>query len=251
MHAATTRARRRCVGEDKSRRTIATVTRYAQKERRELATLLGDVGEEAPTLCEGWNTYDLAAHLVARERRLDAGPGLLLPAAAGYTDAVRKRVRATHEYRELVELIRSGPPIWNPMRIEAIDEAVNIVEFFVHHEDVRRAQSSWTPRDLERDMEQAIWKQLRRFAPRLVKAAPCGVMLQAAGIDELVVSDVPETTPRPANELIAKQGSPGVTISGLPSELALYCYGRAGAARVQQLGDESTLAALRGANLGY
>ncbi|MGD0448569.1 MAG: maleylpyruvate isomerase family mycothiol-dependent enzyme [Candidatus Dormibacteria bacterium] len=38
------------------------------QERRELCDLLIQVGPDAPTLCEGWTTSDLAAHLVLRER---------------------------------------------------------------------------------------------------------------------------------------------------------------------------------------
>src|SRR5882762_622635 len=36
-------------------------------ERRELCDLFLELGPDAPTLCEGWTTLDLAAHLVLRE----------------------------------------------------------------------------------------------------------------------------------------------------------------------------------------
>ena len=42
---------------------------FAKRERLLLADLLEAEGPEAPTLCEGWSTRDLAAHLIVRERR--------------------------------------------------------------------------------------------------------------------------------------------------------------------------------------
>ena len=62
---------------------------FAQDERSELCDLLVDLGPDEPTLCEGWTTADLAAHLVVRERRPDSGPGIVWPPLAGYTDSVR------------------------------------------------------------------------------------------------------------------------------------------------------------------
>ena len=45
---------------------------FARDERIALCDLLDETGPEAPTLCEGWRTLDLAAHLVLREHRPDA-----------------------------------------------------------------------------------------------------------------------------------------------------------------------------------
>ena len=42
---------------------------HAKRERLLLADLLETAGPDAPTLCEGWTTRDLAAHVVVRERR--------------------------------------------------------------------------------------------------------------------------------------------------------------------------------------
>ena len=46
----------------------------AQSERQALCSLLEDRGPLAPTLCEGWTTADLAAHLYVRERKPLAAP---------------------------------------------------------------------------------------------------------------------------------------------------------------------------------
>src|SRR5690349_11008507 len=51
---------------------------FARTERAALCDLLVTVGPDAPTLCEGWTTRDLAAHLAVRDRRPDAAAGIVL-----------------------------------------------------------------------------------------------------------------------------------------------------------------------------
>lgn len=72
----------------------------AQRERAALVESLREHGPDAPTLCEGWTARDLAAHLVVRERRLDAAPGILVPQLAGYTERVQARVTASTDWAE-------------------------------------------------------------------------------------------------------------------------------------------------------
>ncbi|MGH8989581.1 MAG: TIGR03085 family metal-binding protein, partial [Acidimicrobiales bacterium] len=108
---------------------------YAQSERRELCELLDEVGPDAPTLCEGWNAQDLAAHLVLRERRPDAAVGILVRRLRPYTDRVQRELR-DRPWPSLVDKVRSGPPAL----LRPVDELVNVVELFVHHEDLRRAR---------------------------------------------------------------------------------------------------------------
>ena len=69
----------------------------AARERAALVTTMRAVGPDAPTLCGEWTTRDLAAHLVLRERRPDAAPGILVPALAGYT--ARKQQHLTDTTR--------------------------------------------------------------------------------------------------------------------------------------------------------
>ena len=56
---------------------VMTNRDLAQLERGRLCDLLLVVGPDHPTLCEGWTTADLAAHLVIRERKPLAGPGIV------------------------------------------------------------------------------------------------------------------------------------------------------------------------------
>ena len=127
----------------------------AQQERAALVTTMRGVGPEQPTLCGDWTTRDLAAHLVVRERRLDAAPGIMIPALADYTDRVQKRVAAENDWNVLLDKIASGPPTLSPFKL--LDSLVNVSEMFIHHEDVRRAngQSRRTDRP---DLDAVAWK---------------------------------------------------------------------------------------------
>ncbi len=130
------------------------MSRFARSERQELADLLLAVGPAAPTLDEGWTTRDLAAHLVVRERRPDAAAGILLPPLRGHGERVRTGL-AAHPYERLVELVRR-PPWWSPVSNPLVHEPANLLEFFIHHEDVRRASPDWHPRALATDLQAAL-----------------------------------------------------------------------------------------------
>src|SRR5215467_13402937 len=112
--------------------------KYARDERLALCALLDKTGPRAPTLCAGWTTGDLAAHLVLRERRPDAGLGILGGPFAGYTRRAQRRLADRMPYPQLVEAIRNGPPLFSVFAIPGADELGNVIEYFVHHEDVRR-----------------------------------------------------------------------------------------------------------------
>ncbi len=205
----------------------------AQRERAELCDLFAEVGPDAPTLCGDWTTRDLAAHLVVRERRPDAAVGIVVPKAAGYTDKVQAGV-AEAEWDDLIESVRSGPPIWSPTRLAAIDKATNTIEFFVHHEDVRRAGDGWQPRELDADLDEALSSMLSKMAKRLVKSSPVGIVLEPTG--------------RPS--IVAKQAEPSVTVSGAVGELVLFAFGRQAHSRVDLAGDDASVAAVNSASFG-
>ena len=62
---------------------------YSRQERQALCDDLQAAGPDAPTLCVGWTARDLAAHLVLRERRLDAGADAVLAASVFHFGEVR------------------------------------------------------------------------------------------------------------------------------------------------------------------
>ena len=121
-----------------------TATEVLLKERAALCDDFEKYGPDAPTLCAGWTTLDLAAHLVAREARSDAAVGLVFPPLAGHLQKVMDKYKAKG-YEPLVAMLRTGPP-W--MHRTGPLAAANVNENFVHHEDIRRA-SGEGPRDID------------------------------------------------------------------------------------------------------
>ncbi|GAA2517060.1 TIGR03085 family metal-binding protein [Pilimelia columellifera] len=206
--------------------------RYARAERQTLADLLDRTGPDAPTLCKGWTTRDLAAHLVVRERRPDAAIGLVIPALRRHGDRVRA-ARARTPYPQLVDLVRQ-PPWWSPVSNPLIDPVANGLEMFVHHEDVLRAQPDWRPRELPTAYLAAIWAEVRSLARIVLRSYPAAVLLDAPGW----------------GQTRAGAGGPKVRVVGAPPELLLVLVGRQRAALVELDGPAEQTERLRRANLG-
>ncbi|SDR11240.1 TIGR03085 family metal-binding protein [Thermostaphylospora chromogena] len=207
---------------------------HARAERQALCDLFDRLGPDVPTLCEGWTAFDLAAHLVLRERRLDALPGIALAPLASHTVAVQRSLKAEHGFAGLVRLVRSGPGGLYRL-VPGLDAAVNTLEFFVHHEDLRRAQPGWEPRELSGDLEALIWRRLSKMAWLMLRRAPVAVVMRGPG---------------GAVARGGRRGGPAVRLSGPPSELLLFCFGRQAHARVEAIGEERAVALLRSARLG-
>jgi uncharacterized protein (TIGR03085 family) len=202
---------------------------FARDERSALCALLDETGPGAPTLCEGWRTVDLAAHLVLRERRPDAAAGVMGGPLAAYTQRVQRTLVARTPYPHLVDEVRTGPPSLSVFRIPGMDDRLNMVEYFVHHEDVRRAADGWEPRELSSSVMEALWQRLR-MAKLVLRKAPVGV--------ELVRDDLPASLGGQRVRITAKARTPVVTVAGSPAELTLWALGRTGAARVRFEGSE-------------
>ncbi|MEU8486039.1 TIGR03085 family metal-binding protein [Streptomyces sp. NPDC048641] len=200
---------------------------HAKRERLLLADLLEASGPDAPTLCEGWNTRDLAAHVVVRERRADAAGGILIKQLAQRLERVQAEF-AEKPYEELIQLIRTGPPRFSPFSVKQIDEASNAVEFYVHTEDVRRAQPDWTPRELDPVFADVLWSRLERMARVIGRKSPVGLVLR-----------------RPdGRTAVAHKGTPVVTVTGEPGELLMFAFGRQDAARVGTDGEKDAVGKL-------
>ncbi|MCV7278277.1 TIGR03085 family protein [Mycolicibacterium flavescens] len=180
----------------------------AQRERAALVATMREVGPDAPTLCGDWTTRDLAAHLVVRERRLDAAPGIMIPALAGYTDRVQRQAAQGSDWDVLLDKVASGPPVYSPFKI--LDPVANMGEMFIHHEDVRRAQSGWEPRPLDTETVNALTRSLPLMARMTMRRAPARVTLR---------------TPQGKALATVGRGEP-VTVTGDPQELLLFISGR-------------------------
>ncbi|HEX5295121.1 MAG TPA: TIGR03085 family metal-binding protein [Streptosporangiaceae bacterium] len=212
---------------------------YARDERLAVCDLLDKLGPDQPTLCAGWRTADLAAHLVLRERRPDAALGVVGGPLAGHTRRVQARLLEKEPFGRLVERIRTGPPRGSVFAIRGADARLNAVEYFVHHEDVRRAQPDWQPRDLDAGLSDLLWRQLRS-ARLMLRKAPVGVEFAREGAGETAASSDPGAPVR----ITAKGRAPMVTVAGPPAELTMWAFGRARSARVRLIGSDPDVAAL-------
>ena len=198
----------------------------AQRERAALVETMRAVGPDAPTLCGDWTTRDLAAHLVVRERRLDAAPGIAIPALAGYTDKVQQRTANNTEWSELLDKVGSGPPLFSPFKL--LDPVANMGEMFIHHEDVRRAQPDWQPRPLDDETVSALTRPLPVMARLTLGKVPGRLTLRT-----------------PQGKVLATVGKgPAVTVTGEPQELLLFISGR-DAVEVEFDGDAQVVEAAR------
>ncbi|MEU7822378.1 TIGR03085 family metal-binding protein [Catellatospora sp. NPDC049133] len=209
------------------------MTRYAFAERLALADLMAEVGPDAPTLCGDWTVRALLAHLLLRERRFDAAPGILIKRLADRTAAVQQRIAARNFDTLLAELRR--PPRWSPAGFGPLDELINLTEMFVHHEDVRRAAADWTPRKLEPGLSEALWGQVRRRAPLLLRRYPVQVRVISPGHGTVTTG---------------RAGTQPLNLTGTPSELLMFLTGRQGHARASLDGPPELTSRLRGARLG-
>lgn len=203
----------------------------AQRERAALVATMRSVGPDAPTLCGDWTTRDLAAHLVVRERRLDATAGVMVPFLAGYTEKVQRQVTEANDWEQLLDQVASGPPLYSPFKL--LDPVANMGEMFIHHEDVRRAQSGWEPRPLDDSTVKALGRGLPIMARLTLAKSPAKVSLRT-----------------PQGTQIATVGrGPGLTITGEPAELLLFVSGR-DAVRLDFDGEPALVDGVRAARRG-
>jgi uncharacterized protein (TIGR03083 family) len=87
----------------------------------------------------------------------------------------------------------------------------------IHHEDVRRAQPDWSPRNLPRSVQDQLWKQVPFLARgRAATRAAGGLFVRR--------SDVPDGAP--GSERRLHDGQPTTTVTGAPLEVLLWVSGR-------------------------
>ncbi|MQA34989.1 TIGR03085 family protein [Modestobacter roseus] len=190
----------------------------SRSERAALADLLAELGPDQPTRCAGWTTRDLAAHLVVRDRRPDSMPGLALGGPfRTWTQRVQDRAGTGRDWTELVAAVRSGPPPWLPGAWPVADRLLNSTEMVIHHEDVRRAQPGWSPRELPGEVQDQLWKAVPLLARGREAPRPDGGLMVRR-------SDV--TDGAPGSERRLRKGTPTTTVVGAPLEVLLWVSGR-------------------------
>ena len=207
-------------------------------ERGSLLATLTEVGPDAPTLCAPWTASTVAAHLVVSEARAGVPWVAALPvrrvigarlamAALERLGPTFDRTTARAEERGwpwLLHRLSLGPP--RLFRLPAA-AGVRLLEDWVHHEDVRRANG---------------------MGPR-----PSSPALDAALLDGVrAVTALPElAAPRRAVEAVLPDGTvlrisddPSVRLAGHIGEVLLYLAGRQQVAEVEVSGDPEAVAAL-------
>ncbi|GIU84287.1 MAG: TIGR03085 family protein [Acidimicrobiales bacterium] len=203
-------------------------------ERHRLADTLLSLGPDAPTLCEGWRTADLAAHLWVRERNPLAGAGMLFGPLAGYTARAMSNALARYGYEELVRRFKPAPP---PGIFRLLEDRVNLLEYVVHHEDARRGDGKPAPRDRDElgGLDRLVFQALPRFG-RILARPLRGIRVTFRWPGE--------------REATMGGGERSLVVEGEPIELALWLYGRGRAASVEFSGDEEAIRLAKEARLG-
>ncbi|WP_328700023.1 TIGR03085 family metal-binding protein [Corynebacterium lizhenjunii] len=204
---------------------------FSSSERARMVSLFEQLGPEAPTLCEGWTTRDLLAHLWVRENKVLAATGMFVPALAGRLDKEMDAARA-RDYQELCAAWGRGAGRTSPVRY--LDNIVNTAEHFVHHEDIRRANPDHVdaqPREFSRVVEDKLHRALRTLAPRLLGKSRQPVVLYPEGWERIVLAD---------KHGVADTGNAVVSVHGPVGELLLFVFGR-DAAQVRIEGDAAAI----------
>lgn len=191
------------------------MSNLARTERLRLVDTANRAGEDAPTLCEGWTTRDLATHLVIRERHPVAALGIFMPKLEGKREE-QERAYAAMPYSSLLGLVAS-PPRWTPGRWPGVESVMNTAEYIVHHEDIRRAEIEWIPRRLSLPENRAVWTACRTALLPFAAKADGRVTIVSPGFGQ-------HSTGRKSGG--SKGGAQGLTITGEPVEILLYLMGR-------------------------
>lgn len=202
-----------------------------QRERRALCDTLDAVGPDAPTMCEGWDAHDLAAHLVVRERDPWTAPVII----CGVLNGVIHRMTLGEKARgfgQVVGRLRNGPP-WLFRATPAIAR-LNAVEDWIHHEDVRRAQPGWERRAMGPEMDDVLWRGVGA-AGKVAAARLHGVAL------ELVAPGDRRRTLGGDRNVVEVHGEPG--------EILRYVTGRTTSADVDLRGTDADLDLVRRSGL--
>lgn len=202
-------------------------------ERASLSDDLVSFGPDAPTILPGWGAQELLEHLIVREQRPDLALGVLVPvpAISHWAESERAKLRDL-DWAAQVAKFRSGPQRFSPVR--GLDRIMNTGEYFVHHEDLLRARPGWAPRDLGEPAERELWGVVRHMGRALVHA----------DVDLTLVS------PLGGVRVPAKHSEGSIRVTGKPSELLLWAFGRDRVARVDIQGEPAAIEALNRGSRG-
>lgn len=201
---------------------------WVDSERKALVDTFRAAGPAADTLCTGWTTRHLLAHLVQRENHPFANVADQVsrraPGQEKHLGKLASTAATAGGYEALIARFAAGPHRWSPMSWAG--EQLNLLEFVIHHEDVRRGGTSTPPaRRMPIQENRVIFQRLVTLARFTYRGAPVEVTL---------------ATPE-GNRHVVKKGSGQVELRGAPIELCLYLSGRQRAADVELNGPSAAI----------
>lgn len=206
---------------------------FHEIDRAHLVDALESTGPGVPTLCEGWQTEHLAAHVVLRESSPLAAAGIVLPFARARAEAELDALAATSStpdgWADLVARVAAGPRRISPVAWGG--DKANLVELAVHTEDVRRGTGPAEPLDRSPEHLDALFDQLRLMARLYYRKVDTGVVLVVPG-------------GRRAKVRSARGDAGTVVVRGTVLDLLLHATGRTEAAVVEIEGAPDDVAGL-------
>lgn len=185
---------------------------FSAAQRNKLAQLLIELGPDAPTLCDGWETKDMAAHLWIRENRVDAAAGMFISKLENRLENLTQET-LSRNYEDVVKEWAAGPPRW----LKGIDTKMNTMEHFIHYEDVRRANGMTEPQPLSDAANKQLYSALKMLASSALRKSASPVVLHPRGFDRIVTAD---------KKGISANGGDVIRVSGEVGELLLWASGR-------------------------
>lgn len=199
---------------------------FVAASRAALVAALYAAGPNEPTLVEQWQTQHLAAAVYLRENPHRVTERELGNGTAARNTAIQQLGEESASRKAFYNLVRkiAGGPEEPPAAgrqsfLSRLRRSVTprrqetqsmLLHFFVHTEDIRRAQARWAPRKLTDEYADALFEQLREHARKYYANAKTGyVLIRTNG-----------------ERIVAKRGTAQTFVTGPAGELVLHALGR-------------------------
>jgi uncharacterized protein (TIGR03085 family) len=163
--------------------------------------------------------HDLALHLWCTKHEPLAWAGMVLPVLAPLTRQRAERIRRRWYYEDLIDQLRSEPGAIACMPLDRWEDHRHALgEHYVHTQDVARPHGVLQPAPDE-ELQEALWLRTRTAVRILRRRLPAGLVLE-------------HPDGRRAASGRGRPVRPMVVVSGAPSELICWVYGRQSVAAV-------------------
>ena len=213
-----------------------------KNERVAMVQFLAELKAEqwhAATLCEGWDVKTIVAHLVVRDTQpLQYGTAIATKGRIGAQPKALLHAARNRPIRSLLSTLADGPPWF--YRLPGPAAIINLVENWVHHEDMRRGELQIT-RTTSAATHAALWNTLQVTARLMLRhITVSGIVAFVQPNGTALAFSLGDGVPRKADPDHA-----AVRVVGEAGELVLFLLGRKSAANLHFEGDQRLIAALR------